>query len=93
MIGEIHHSSQGGWNHLHFEIRFRENYIVNPLALMSDELRTAWETKFNPTRAGSGKSGSSLYYFYITSAFNKWSAPLDQPIIIRGKRAVGPGYV
>lgn len=91
-LAEIHHNSQGGWDHLHFEIRYQENWIVNPLALMTPELRSAWTGKFNPELAGTGKSGSKLYYFYITDRFNQWGTTLDQPVIKRRGKLRAPSY-
>ncbi|MFZ4816595.1 MAG: peptidoglycan DD-metalloendopeptidase family protein [Phototrophicaceae bacterium] len=88
-IAEIHHRSNGGWDHLHFEVRYKE-WIVNPLPLLAPELLSQITSKFHPDKIGTGKSGSELYYFFRASQFNKWSTPLDQPLIKRGGPKIGP---
>jgi len=61
----------GGQNHLHLEVRYRENWIVNPLLLMPEEMREAIFAKFPP-------SGE---YFYRGGGWSKWQTPLDQPVL------------
>ncbi len=70
----------GGQNHLHLEVRYRENWIVNPLLLMPGAMREAIFAKFPP-------SGE---YFYRGGGWNKWQTPLDQPVLQLGGRLIGP---
>lgn len=76
------------WFHLHFEIRYKSNLIVNPLLLMPDDMVNEIVTKFNPSTPG--KWPSDLQFFYKTSSWTKWTTPLDQPLIQRGGPMVGP---
>lgn len=92
-IAQIHHSSQGGWNHLHFEIRYmNEAWIVNPLALMAPELVKQIVTKFDPTKANVDwtKTNSVYNFFYKDDVWDKWITPLDQPVIKRAGSVIGP---
>lgn len=77
------------WYHLHFEIRYQETWIVNPLLLMSDALVNQIVGKFHPNRAATG-GVSQLSYFYKTPSWTKWTLPLDQPLIRLGGPVIGP---
>jgi len=79
-IGELDASSDR-LRHLHFEIRYKGAWIVNPLLLMSDEMVNQITTKFNP---------SHPRYFYQSGAWNKWLTPMDQPVIKLGGPVIGP---
>lgn len=95
-IAEIESRSQnGGYDHLHFEIRFRNKWIINPLALMATELIASLVTKFDPNRSmppnsNLAKSGSQLYYFFKTGGWTQWTTPLEQPVIKLAGPVVGP---
>jgi murein DD-endopeptidase MepM/ murein hydrolase activator NlpD len=77
------------WYHLHFEIRYQETWIVNPLLLMQDHLVNQIVGKFHPNKASTG-GVSQLSYFYKTPSWTKWTLPLDQPLIRLGGPVVGP---
>ena len=85
-LGELDPSSQR-LRHLHFEIRYRGTWIINPLLFMPDEMVNAITDKFNPKRPG---NTSELYYFYKDSSWNQWITPLDQPVIKLGGKVIGP---
>jgi hypothetical protein len=67
--------------HLHFEIRYKGAWIVNPLLFISDEMFNQITNKFNP---------SHPRYFYRSGAWDKWLTPLDQPVIKLGGPVIGP---
>ncbi len=95
VVAEIEHSSQGGgWDHLHFEIRYdRETWIVNPLLLMPDAMVKGITDKFNPLRpkgTAFATAPSDLYYFFMNGGYTRWTSPLDQPMIKRGGPVIGP---
>ena len=77
------------WYHLHFEIRYQETWIVNPLVLMPDHLVDQIVGKFHPGKASTG-GVSQLSYFYKTPSWTKWTLPLDQPLIRLGGPVIGP---
>ena len=79
-LGELD-SSSNRLRHLHFEIRYKGSWIINPLLLMSDEMVNQITTKFNP---------SHPRYFYQSGAWNQWLTPLDQPVIKLGGPVIGP---
>ncbi len=89
-IAQIEHSSQGGWDHLHFEIRYVGKWIVNPLLLMPDDMVNQITAKFNP--ASPGTTGM-LKYFYKSDKWNQWVTPLDQPMIKLAGPVIGPKTV
>lgn len=91
-IAEIENHAQGGWDHLHFEIRYKGTWIINPLALMKPELVEAIIKRFNPERANVNykSSGSQLEYFYKTASWTQWTTPMDQPVIKLAGPVVGP---
>ena len=69
-----------GLRHLHFEIRYKEIWIVNPLLLMPDEMVSSIIDKFVP----------GPRYFYKSGAWNKWQTPMDQPVIELAGPLIGP---
>lgn len=77
-IGELDPASN--LRHLHFEIRYKGAWIINPLLFMSDEMVEQITTKFVP----------GPRYFYESGAWKKWLTPLDQPVIKLGGSVVGP---
>jgi len=79
-LGELDPSSSR-LRHLHFEIRYKGSWIVNPLYFMSDEMVNAITSKFNPSKP---------IYFYKSGAWNKWQTPMDQPVIKLGGPVIGP---
>lgn len=78
-IGDLDMSDR--LKHLHFEIRFKGQWIINPLLMMSDTMVEQITSKFNPSRP---------IYFYKSGAWNKWQTPLDQPVIKLGGPVIGP---
>ena len=74
--------------HLHFEIRYKDDWIVNPLLFMSDEMIASIVDQFKPDTAGSYPS--KLKYFYQDDSWEKWLTPMDQPIIKRRGALIGP---
>lgn len=79
-IGELD-PSEYRLRHLHFEIRYKGAWIINPLYFMSDEMVNQITGKFNPTNP---------IYFYKSGAWNKWQTPMDQPVIKLGGPVIGP---
>lgn len=78
-LGELDPSPR--LRHLHFEIRYKGQWIVNPLLYLSDDVYGQITTKFNPSKP---------IYFYKSGAWNKWLTPLDQPVIKLGGPVIGP---
>jgi hypothetical protein len=89
-----HFSINKGWNHLHFEIRFMKDWIINPLLMMSPELVKQTIDRFNPLKPNEGYKAdfpkSKLNFFYTTDTYTKWSTPLDQPMIRLSGPVIGP---
>jgi hypothetical protein len=77
VMGEIEF---GGQQHLHLEVRYKERWIVNPLLLMPEEMRSTIFAKFPP-------SGE---YFYRDGSWTQWQTPLDQPVLTLGGPLIGP---
>lgn len=76
-------------NHLHFEVRYKEKMIINPLELMPQSMTDKILARYNPD-APSGSANSLLRRFYKSVQWHQWTAPFDQPIIqLRGK-VIGP---
>ena len=78
-LGELDPSDR--LKHLHFEIRYKGSWIINPLLMMSDAMVQQITDKFNP---------SNPIYFYKSGSWNKWLTPLDQPVIKLGGPLIGP---
>jgi len=94
-IGMIeHHSINNGWDHLHFEIRFMKNWIINPLLLFNEELLNAIIERFDPTKENTSYKKdfpkSINNFFYHTATWDKWVTPLDQPMIRLSGPVAGP---
>ncbi|HEX2619365.1 MAG TPA: peptidoglycan DD-metalloendopeptidase family protein [Phototrophicaceae bacterium] len=89
-----HHTINNGWDHLHFEIRYMEDWIINPLLLMTEELYNQVIARFNPEKANLdyGKTPSSLNFFYKSPEYSKWYTPLEQPMIKLNGPCVGPRF-
>lgn len=89
-----HHSINKGWDHLHFEVRFMKDWIINPLLLMTPELVKLLTDKFNPNKPNEGYKAdfpkSELNFFYKTATWTKWFTPLDQPMIKLAGPVAGP---
>jgi hypothetical protein len=89
-----HHSINNGWDHLHFEIRFMKDWIINPLLLMAPELVKLLTDKFNPMKPNDSYvkdfPKSKLNFFYTTDTYTKWASPLDQPMIRLSGPVIGP---
>jgi hypothetical protein len=66
--------------HLHFEIRYRDRYILNPLLMMPAGLAAELIGRFPPTETT----------FMKTAASNRWLTPFDQPVIRLGGEVIGP---
>ncbi len=85
-LGELDASSPQ-LRHLHFEIRYKGTWIINPLLFMPDEMVNSIIAKFDPKRSG---DTVPLYYFYTDNNWNQWLTPLDQPVIKLGGPLIGP---
>lgn len=71
----------GGQNHLHFEVRYKNKWIINPLLLFSEADRNAIIAKFP----------ASTRYFYKDATWTQWQSPMDQPVITLGSTQIlGP---
>ena len=83
-----------GWDHLHLEVRFMEDWIVNPLLLFSDQLRSDILTNFNPKKENTNFRKdfpkSHLNFFYKTDTWDKWTSPYEQPMIKLAGDIIGP---
>ena len=77
VIGKVDTTLQ----HLHFEIRYKDTYIVNPLLFIPKDLRDAVMKKYPPV----GQFG-----FYSSPRWNKWVTPFDQPTITLAGPVIGP---
>jgi murein DD-endopeptidase MepM/ murein hydrolase activator NlpD len=94
-LGNIEHRTiNGGWDHLHFEVRYMTEWIVNPLLLLTPELYDSLIARFDPAKPNQNyaKIDSSLNFFYKTPSWTKWTTPLDQPMIKLNGPARGPRY-
>lgn len=97
VLGDIEQKSpNGGYEHLHFEIRFMTEWIVNPLALFSKELYEAILKQFDPSKPNDSYQKdfpeSKFNFFYISEKWTKWGSPLDQPVLNLYKGPIGPRY-
>ena len=77
VLGELEY---GGQNHLHLEVRYKDRWIINPLLLMPEAMRSSIISKFPPSED----------YFYRSASWTQWQMPLDQPIITLGGPIIGP---
>ncbi len=77
VLGELEY---GGQNHLHLEVRYKNRWIVNPLLLMPEAMRSNIIGKFPPNED----------YFFRSANWTQWQSPLDQPIITLGGPIIGP---
>lgn len=75
-------------NHLHFEVRYNEDMIINPLELMSETASNAIIARYNPNASRTGVS--QLRRFYKTDSWNQWTTPFDQPVIQLRNPVIGP---
>ncbi len=66
--------------HLHFEIRYRDKYIINPLIMMPQSLVDEFTGKFPPKDTE----------FVQTGGWQRFLTALDQPIIRLGGEVIGP---
>lgn len=89
-----HHSIDNGWDHLHFEIRYMDEWIINPLLLMTDELVEQLTNRFNPEKLNFDykKTESTLNFFYKSPKWTRWTTPLDQPMIKLNAPPIGPRF-
>jgi hypothetical protein len=89
-----HHSINQGWDHCHFEVRYMNDWIINPLLLMTEDLYNQIIAGFKPDKPNeSYKQIPSVYnFFYKTDKWTKWATPLDQPMIKLAEKPIGPRY-
>ncbi|MEO1288872.1 MAG: hypothetical protein AAFV93_13985 [Chloroflexota bacterium] len=89
-----HHSINNGWDHLHLEIRFMDNWIINPLLLMTEDVYNTLVGRFDPDKPNTGYKSdfpkSTKNFFYHTPTWSKWVTPLDQPMIKLAGDVIGP---
>lgn len=94
-IGTIeHHSINNGWDHLHLEVRFMKEWIINPLLLFTEEIYNELVGGFDPDKPNSGYKRdfpkSLKNFFYHTDTWSKWITPIDQPMIKLVGPVIGP---
>lgn len=70
----------GGQNHLHFEVRYKSWWILNPLLVMTPEAR-------NPILS---RYADYARHFYRDSTWSQWLDPFDQPVLRLGGPLIGP---
>ncbi|NWF67705.1 MAG: peptidoglycan DD-metalloendopeptidase family protein [Chloroflexi bacterium] len=89
-----HQSINNGWNHLHFEVRYMNEWIINPLLLMTEALYNQITSKFKPDKPNSNftQTDSLSNFFYKSATWTKWTTPLDQPMIALAGQPIGPRY-
>lgn len=95
VLGDIeHHSIDNGWDHLHFEVRFMDEWIINPLLLMTEAVYNSLIGRFNPAKPNTSytKTDSTLNCFYQSARWSKWTTPLEQPMIKLAGQCVGPRF-
>ncbi|MBC8099147.1 MAG: peptidoglycan DD-metalloendopeptidase family protein, partial [Armatimonadetes bacterium] len=88
-----HHSIDNGWDHLHFEIRFMNEWIINPLWLMTPDLLNAMTARFDPLKPNTSwtKTKSTLNCFYKDDVWgDRWTTLLDQPCLQLTGSLLGP---
>src|SRR5690606_12664697 len=66
--------------HLHFEIRYRDRYILNPLLMMPKTMVDELIGRFPP----------DANTFMKTGTWDRWLTPHDQPVIRLGGEVIGP---
>lgn len=66
-------------NHLHLEVRYKDNMIVNPLELMSEDAANKIIARYNPKSS-----------FYQSHVWNQWLTPFEQPVIQLRGDVLGP---
>jgi murein DD-endopeptidase MepM/ murein hydrolase activator NlpD len=68
--------------HLHLEVRYRhDDYIVNPLLLMSEDFSKDIMRRFKTQGA---------FSFFEDANWSRWQEPFDQPIIRHNGKVIGP---
>jgi hypothetical protein len=67
-------------SHLHLEVRYDGRWIINPLALMQNQLRTPMMQRYSDFAS----------YFYRDAVWRQWLTPLDQPVLRLGGPIIGP---
>lgn len=95
VLAEIeHHTINSGWDHAHFEVRFGDEWIINPLLLLTDEIFQPLLQRFPPGKPNSNyqQTDSTLNFFYQSARWNRWTSPLDQPMIKLNGPCRGPRY-
>jgi hypothetical protein len=95
VVGEIeHHSINNGWDHLHFEVRFMDEWIINPLALMTPDVQKQLTDRFNPEKPNKdyAKTASTLNFFFKSDKWTKWTTILEQPCIKLNGPCIGPRF-
>lgn len=89
-----HQSINNGWNHLHLEVRFMVDWIVNPLLLFPDALRNTILTNFDPKKPNTNYQSdfpkSQYNFFYKTDTWTKWTSPYEQPMLKLAGPIIGP---
>jgi murein DD-endopeptidase MepM/ murein hydrolase activator NlpD len=90
-----HHTIDNGWDHLHFEVRFMDEWIVNPMLLMTEEVYNEIVTRFVPEKPNENykKVDSLLNFFYKSATWDKWVTPLDQPMLKLAAPCIGPRFL
>ncbi|HEX2907203.1 MAG TPA: hypothetical protein VHO69_10115 [Phototrophicaceae bacterium] len=95
VVANIEHESiNGGWNHCHFEVRFMDEWIINPLLLLTDPLYQQIITQFLPDKPNTGykQTDSVCNFFFKSAKWTKWTTPLDQPMIKLAGPGIGPRF-
>ncbi len=79
----IGYNDPTGQQHLHFEVRYKDIHIVNPLLVMQAALRDAIMQKWSDYSK----------QFYSGNGYSQWQTPLDQPVLRLSSRPatiIGP---
>lgn len=80
VIGKLH--ELGGNSHLHFEVRFKREWIANPFWLMTTAMADEHYRIYPPdTPADPSIRGSELEHFYKLGGAVRWLTPENQPVI------------
>lgn len=77
VVGTIDHRSQ---QHLHLEVRLRTWWIINPLLVMTDEVRDPILRRW----------GNHESHFFRSASWSQWQTPFDQPVLRLSGPVIGP---
>jgi hypothetical protein len=70
----------GGQNHLHFEVRYKSWWILNPLLVMTPAVRDLILNRYTDYPR----------HFYRDATWSQWQDPFDQPVLRLSGTLIGP---